>query len=322
MPPCSPSPGTRGGRGLSWVLALLVFAASFGVFYERAARVGYNTDEGQAIWPSQYFQFVFLEGKLTGPVWEPNYWVLTQTPVYRYVIGAGIWLGGATLQDLDLEHRRDEVSGPGRARYLDPETYRDERKLAEQRRVPRPSPEALWAARVPMVLMGAGTAAMLYLVAAELSGVIGGLVAAGAWVAAPFVLTLVPRAHTEAPFLFFLMLGLWFSVKAAQSGRRIVPYGVLAGVSVGLSAGSKLTSVLTYHVVAGRLDAGELMKRIHSSGGSAKLKTVNGETLSVMMNGPRNIVLKDSKGAIANISTYDVMQSNGVIHVIDRVLMP
>jgi hypothetical protein len=233
------------------LLALLVFAVSFGVFYERAARVGYNTDEGQAIWPAQYFQYVFLEGKVAGPVWEPNYWVLTQTPVYRYIIGAGIWLGGGTFQELDLDHRRDEVSGPDRAKYFDPTTYRDERRLAEQRRVPRPSPEALWAARVPMVLMGAGTAAMLFLVGVELAGAVAGLVAASSFLAAPFVLTLVPRAHTEAPFLFFLMLGLWLSIKATRSNRRMVLYGTLAGVSIGLSAGSKLTGVLALAALGG-----------------------------------------------------------------------
>ena len=111
MSPCSPSPGKRGGRGVSWVLAMLVFAASFGVFYERAARVGYNTDEGQAIWPSQYFQFVFLEGKVGDPPWGPNYWTLTQTPVYRYIIGAGIWLGGQQFQArlLGAEQQGDGV---------------------------------------------------------------------------------------------------------------------------------------------------------------------------------------------------------------------
>lgn len=83
-----------------------------------------------------------------------------------------------------------------------------------------------------------------------------------------------------------------------------------------------LTKVLTYHVVAGRIDSAELMKRIKSGNGTATLKTVEGESLWAMMNGPRNIVLKDAKGNVANISTYDVMQSNGVIHVIDRVLMP
>jgi uncharacterized surface protein with fasciclin (FAS1) repeats len=83
-----------------------------------------------------------------------------------------------------------------------------------------------------------------------------------------------------------------------------------------------LTKVLTYHVVAGRLDSAALMQMIHKGNGTARLTTVQGETLWAMMNGPRNIVLKDTKGAVANISTYDVYQSNGVIHGIDRVVMP
>lgn len=83
-----------------------------------------------------------------------------------------------------------------------------------------------------------------------------------------------------------------------------------------------LTKVLTYHVVAGRLDSAALMSLIKKGNGTARLTTVEGESLWVMMNGPRNIVLKDAKGFVANISTYDVYQSNGVIHVIDRVVMP
>lgn len=83
-----------------------------------------------------------------------------------------------------------------------------------------------------------------------------------------------------------------------------------------------LTKILTYHVVAGKLDANELMKQIKTGKGVAMLKTVSGGTLWVMMNGDRNIVLKDEKGMVANISIYDVYQSNGVIHVIDQVVMP
>jgi len=255
LPPFLPSPSEGGGVGegasRGWMmraaLAVVVFAVSFGVFSERATRVGYNTDEGQAIWPAQYFQFVFLEGRVSGPVWEPSYWTLTQVPVYRYIIGAGIWLGGAQFMELDLDHRRDEVSGPDRAKYFDPETYRDERKLAEQRRIPRPAPDVLWAARVPMVLLGAGTVALLFVVAAELAGVLAGLVTAVTFTAAPFVLTLLPRAHTEAPFLFFLVLGLWLSMRAARAarqGKSALVIGALAGAAVGLSAGSKLTGVL------------------------------------------------------------------------------
>ncbi len=83
-----------------------------------------------------------------------------------------------------------------------------------------------------------------------------------------------------------------------------------------------LTQVLTYHVVAGSYDAASIMKLIKKNGGKAMLKTVAGGTLTASMNGPMNVVLTDEKGNIANISTYDVMQSNGVIHVIDSVLLP
>lgn len=84
----------------------------------------------------------------------------------------------------------------------------------------------------------------------------------------------------------------------------------------------KLTSVLTYHVVSGKLDMKALDKKIKAGGGKAELKTVNGESLWVMANGPHNIQIKDVRGNIANITTYDVNQSNGVIDVIDTVLMP
>ena len=83
-----------------------------------------------------------------------------------------------------------------------------------------------------------------------------------------------------------------------------------------------LTKILTYHVVAGKVDYDSLAKMIKAGDGMATLKTVSGGTLTAMMNGKHNIVLKDEKGNVANISTYDVYQSNGVIHVIDHVLMP
>jgi uncharacterized surface protein with fasciclin (FAS1) repeats len=83
-----------------------------------------------------------------------------------------------------------------------------------------------------------------------------------------------------------------------------------------------LAGVLTYHVVAGRVDAAALERAIRAGGGRATLKTVAGGSLTAMMNGPRNIVVQDAKGNVANVSTYDVRQSNGVIHVIDKVLLP
>jgi uncharacterized surface protein with fasciclin (FAS1) repeats len=83
-----------------------------------------------------------------------------------------------------------------------------------------------------------------------------------------------------------------------------------------------LTKILTYHVVAGKLDYKALAKMIKAGKGMTELTTVAGGKLTAMMNGDHNIVLKDEKGNVANISIYDVYQSNGVIHVIDSVLMP
>lgn len=83
----------------------------------------------------------------------------------------------------------------------------------------------------------------------------------------------------------------------------------------------KLTSVLTYHVVAGNLDAKTLMEKVKAGGGMAKLTTVNGEELTVMQKG-NMLMVKDSKGGVAKVTIKDVHQSNGVIHVVDHVLMP
>ena len=82
-----------------------------------------------------------------------------------------------------------------------------------------------------------------------------------------------------------------------------------------------LTKVLTYHVVAGKLSAADLEKQIKMGGGKAMLKTVSGGTLWVMMDG-KSIVLKDEKGGMSKITQDNVFQSNGVIHVVDTVLMP
>ncbi|MFP3557951.1 fasciclin domain-containing protein [Paraburkholderia sp. SIMBA_049] len=83
-----------------------------------------------------------------------------------------------------------------------------------------------------------------------------------------------------------------------------------------------LTSILTYHVVPGRYDFRKLDTAIKAGGGKTALKTVNGEMLTFSENGPHNIVVADASGHTADISTYDVVQSNGVIMVVDKVLMP
>jgi uncharacterized surface protein with fasciclin (FAS1) repeats len=82
-----------------------------------------------------------------------------------------------------------------------------------------------------------------------------------------------------------------------------------------------LVKILTYHVVAGKVSAKELEKMIQKGGGKATLKTVQGEDLTATISGDK-IILTDAKGGTATVTTADVFQSNGVIHVIDTVLMP
>ena len=83
-----------------------------------------------------------------------------------------------------------------------------------------------------------------------------------------------------------------------------------------------LTKVLTYPVVAGDYDTTHLRTMIQAGQGTATLTTVEGGKLMLMMNGPSNIIIKDAKGNVTDVTVSDVRQSNGVIHVVDHVLMP
>lgn len=83
----------------------------------------------------------------------------------------------------------------------------------------------------------------------------------------------------------------------------------------------KLTGILTYHVVSGTLGSKELMDLIKAGNGTAELTTVAGGKLWIMMKGNK-LVIKDENGGIATVTIKNVFQSNGVIHVIDRVLLP
>jgi len=83
-----------------------------------------------------------------------------------------------------------------------------------------------------------------------------------------------------------------------------------------------LTKVLTYHVVPGRMTALNLMKAVKDGEGEAKLKTVAGDWIVVKQAGPGKLTVTDDKGDVAMVTIADVLQSNGVIHVIDTVLLP
>jgi uncharacterized surface protein with fasciclin (FAS1) repeats len=82
-----------------------------------------------------------------------------------------------------------------------------------------------------------------------------------------------------------------------------------------------LTKILTYHVVAGKLDTSAIASKIAAGGGSAKLKTVEGESLVASMRGGK-LVLTDAKGGMSTVTIPNVYQSNGIIQVVNTVLMP
>ena len=83
-----------------------------------------------------------------------------------------------------------------------------------------------------------------------------------------------------------------------------------------------MSKVLTYHVVAGKLNFNAIRAKIKAGKGMTTLKTVSGGALIAKMNGSHNITLTDENGGVANITTYDVYQSNGIIHVLDAVVLP
>ena len=82
-----------------------------------------------------------------------------------------------------------------------------------------------------------------------------------------------------------------------------------------------LTTILTYHVVAGKMSASDIVAKIKAGNGKAMMKTVQGGTLTASLKG-KSVILTDEKGGMSKVTIADVNQSNGVIHVVDTVLMP
>lgn len=122
---------------------------------------------------------------------------------------------------------------------------------------------------------------------------------------------LVETLSGDGPFTVFAPTNMAFDA---------LPYGTVETLLKPENK-AKLTSVLTYHVVAGRLNSWDIVKMIKEGNGSATLKTVQGEILTIKPNG-KAIMVTDENGGTAKVTIADVNQSNGVIHVVDKVLLP
>jgi len=123
---------------------------------------------------------------------------------------------------------------------------------------------------------------------------------------------LVPTLEGAGPFTVFAPTNAAFSKLPAGTVDTLLKPENKA----------KLTGVLTYHVVAGRMTAANLMKAVKDGGGQAMLKTVEGEQLTVKQPSAGKLTITDAKGGVSTVRIPDVLQSNGVIHVVDTVLLP
>lgn len=122
---------------------------------------------------------------------------------------------------------------------------------------------------------------------------------------------LVDTLSGAGPFTVFAPTNAAFAKLPAGTVETLLQPGNIA----------MLQSVLTYHVLPGRLTAADLMARIRAGGGSARLTTVQGGILTARMMGSR-IMLIDGKGGMSHVTQGNVFQSNGVIHVTDAVSIP
>lgn len=122
---------------------------------------------------------------------------------------------------------------------------------------------------------------------------------------------LVSTLQSDGPFTVFAPTNMAFAK---------LPEGTVSSL---LEPGNKkqLQTVLTYHVVAGEFTAKDIITAIQSSGGSFKVKTVQGDILIARMSGD-NVLLEDARGGIVAVTNTDIDATNGVVHIIDGVVLP
>jgi uncharacterized surface protein with fasciclin (FAS1) repeats len=122
---------------------------------------------------------------------------------------------------------------------------------------------------------------------------------------------LVPTLSSKGPFTVFAPTNEAFAALPAGTVDTLLKPENKA----------TLTKILTCHVVSGRVMAKAVMSMVKADGGSHQVKTVGGCMLTLKLDG-KNVTVTDEKGGVANVTIADVRQSNGVIHVIDKVLLP
>src|SRR5215212_1775316 len=214
-------------------LVVLVFAVALGVFWTAKAKI--DSDEGNWIGTTRYFETFFVERDFSGEAWADGYWPRTQPMIFRYVIGSWLWLRG---HDLSVQNPNYDYS----------------KNAAQNRRLGlAPADTVLEDARMPARLMAALAVTMLYVVVRLLAGPVGGLAAAISATGSPYLQENLIRAKAESTLMFFVLAALLLAIMSVWKPRgtgSAVRWGVATGFLLGLAFGTKLTVVLALIAVA------------------------------------------------------------------------
>jgi 4-amino-4-deoxy-L-arabinose transferase-like glycosyltransferase len=208
-------------------LIVAVFAAGLLVFFNAKAKI--DSDEGNWIGTTRYFETFFVERDFSPEAWADGYWTRTQPMVFRYVIGSWLWLRG---HDLDVQNPNYDYS----------KTAQANRRLGLS-----PADNVLDDARMPARLMAALAVTMLYVVVRVLAGPIGGLAAVISMMGSPYLEENLIRAKAESTLMFFLLTALLLAMLSVWRPRGpwlAARWGIATGIFLGLAFGVKLTVVL------------------------------------------------------------------------------
>ncbi|MFN8525385.1 MAG: glycosyltransferase family 39 protein [Chloroflexota bacterium] len=221
-------------RRLVNLAAFLLVALAAAIAFS-SSKAKFDGDEAEWIGTSKYFYTLFIERDVSPTGWEDSYWTRTQPMVARYAIGSWLWVRGYDLPSFEP--------------YYDHNANRE----ANLKRGLGPSDDLLTEARRPQRLLAALAVLALYTAVATIAGVPGGLVAALLAIGSPYLREHLIRAKGDTALMLFTVCGLLATILSLQRGGRRSALGWaagLAGVSLGLALGSKLTAILGFGAVA------------------------------------------------------------------------
>ena len=210
-----------------FLLALLVLGIE-------ASAAPFEADEADYVATSRYFGYLVLQRDVTRKEWGSNHWTRTQPPLTRYIVGA--WLTG---WGYDLE----KLNQPYVSTASSFEVNRQKGRV--------PTDDVLARSRQPMVLLGAGAAALLYPLGLVLGGPLAGVAAALLALTSPFIRYTLVHTWAEAPLAFFLLLSALLAAVGVQrivsqrvSVGRAAWWAVWLGLGLGLASATKLTGLV------------------------------------------------------------------------------